>query len=89
MCSTTNSQPFVSHESHGHSNQTVCSYESCVFVTAWLNVLRVIIFYNYGHHITTMELFHDASSLVTVHGITTIPYITGEINQMIYIIMVI
>ena len=34
--------PFVTHTSHTtHSNQTVCSYRSCVRVTAWVNVLRV------------------------------------------------
>ena len=39
VCSTI-SQPFVTHESHGNPNQTVCSYKLCVRVTAWLNVLH-------------------------------------------------
>ena len=30
---------FVTHESHGHADQTVCSYKSCVHVSAWLNAL--------------------------------------------------
>ena len=31
--------PFVTRESHVHSNQTVCSYELRVCVTVWVNVL--------------------------------------------------
>ena len=29
----------MTHESHGHPKRTVCSYESCVYKNAWLNVL--------------------------------------------------
>ena len=33
--------PFVTHESHSHPNQTVCSYEPCVHLSGWSNVLHV------------------------------------------------
>ena len=70
-CSTT-SQPFVTHESHGHSNQNVCSYRSRVDVSAWLNVRHVLTPGIMSNHVQDPGYVHQPAIRDTSHTDTSI-----------------
>ena len=61
-CSTI-SHAFVTHESHGHGNHTVCSYKSRVHVSAWLNVLSSYVL-RYYHSQFPMGPRMDSATLL-------------------------